>query len=78
MYIPAVLTDDTHLVPTLEDARKRRPMEKARAILRRRTRQMTKEEAQRQDAMFFSALQERTQTIGVQNVSGLTLGQAGE
>jgi hypothetical protein len=58
----------------MEDTRKRLPFEKARAILRRRTRQMTKEEALRQDEMFFSALQERTQNIGVQNVSGLSSG----
>lgn len=74
MYIPAILTDNAGLAPTMEDTRKRLPFEKARALLRSRTRQMTKAEARRQDEMFFHALQENTQNNGVQNFQGLNAG----
>lgn len=74
MYIPTVLTDQAGLAPTMEDTRKRQPFEKVRALLRSRTRQMTKAEVQRQDEVFFHALQDSTQNIGVQNFQGLNAG----
>ncbi len=74
MYIPAVLTDNAGLAPKVVDTRKRLPFKKALAALRSRTRQMTKAEVQRQDRMFFRALQDSTQNIGVHNFQGLNAG----
>jgi len=74
MYLPTVLTKNTPLTPSSEDARKLGFFGKAKSILRSKTRQMTKEEARAQREMFMSKLHESSPTIGVQSFQGFTGG----
>jgi len=74
MYIPAVFNKKVRLTPLSEEVRKRSLFDSVKTNLRSKSRQMTKEEVQNQDALFMNKLHESTPVIGIQNIQGFTGG----
>jgi hypothetical protein len=70
MYLPTVLTKNARLTPLSDEARKPGFLEKAKSIMRSKSRQMTKDQGE----MFLSRLQEQTPIIHVQTFQGFTGG----